>query len=616
MPLLKGEGDFAKQKTERLLIANYKERRKTVAQRFSDEFLTELHMRCDIEQTISSYVQLKRRGKNLVGLCPFHNEKTPSFTVYPDSQSYYCFGCGAGGEVINFIRRAENLDFYEAVRFLCDRYSLVMPSEGFDDSLAEKRRRMYEINKEAARFFNSYLFSEEGKAGLDYFKSRGYKKSTLIKFGMGYAPDGWRGLLNHLKEKGYSYEEAYEANLANKSEKNGKVSFYDSFRNRVMVPIIDARGNVVAFGGRVLDDSKPKYINTSDTLVYKKSLGVFGLNFAKNSTDKSLILVEGYMDAISLHQAGFTNAIACLGTALTSEMAHLLSRYADEIILSYDADEAGQKATQRAIGIFNSIGMKIKVVHLSGGKDPDEILKKYGPERFQSLIDGAANDIEFAIVRLRGQYDLQTSDGKMKFLEKAAEVLATLHSKIPQEIYASRLSEELGVSKQSIMIRIEQLAKRKNASDKKQYFNSIQQQSMTANSKEALAGGANVKAIKAEQMLLAALMKNPEFYESMKNNISAESFSVSDHSRLFEAITEKIKERRSLELTLFAQELTGEQMTLLVRILKQNEGLVFSLNICADCVRAMREEKEKRQQKPAVENMSDEEFAALFKNKK
>ena len=587
-----------------------------MAQRFSDEFLTELHMRCDIEQTISSYVQLKRRGKNLVGLCPFHNEKTPSFTVYPDSQSYFCFGCGAGGEVINFIRRAENLDFYEAVRFLCDRYSLVMPADGVDDSLAVKRKRMYEINKEAARFFNSCLFSEEGKEGLEYFKSRGYKKSTITKFGMGYAPNDWRKLLNHLREKGYSYEEAYEANLANRSEKNGKVSFYDAFRNRVMVPIIDARGNVVAFGGRVLDDSKPKYINTSDTLIYKKSLGVFGLNFAKNSTDKSLILVEGYMDAISLHQAGFTNAIACLGTALTSEMAHLLSRYADEIILSYDADEAGQKATQRAIGIFNSIGMKLKVVHLSGGKDPDEILRKFGPERFQSLIDGAANDIEFAIVRLRGQYDLQTSDGKMKFLEKAAEILAGLPSKISQEIYASRLSEELGVSKQSIMIRIEQLARRKQTSEKKQYFTNIQQQAMSANTKEALASGANIKAVKAEQMLIAALMKNPEFYERMRDSVRAEDFSVAEHGRLFEAITEKISERRSLELTFFSQELTAEQMNLLVKICKQNEGLSFSITVCSDCVRVMRSEKEKKEQMPSIENMSDEDFAALFKNKK
>ncbi len=587
-----------------------------MAQRFSDEFLTELHMRCDIEQTISSYVQLKRRGKNLVGLCPFHNEKTPSFTVYPDSQSYYCFGCGAGGEVINFIRRAENLDFYEAVRFLCDRYSLVMPADGVDDSLAVKRKRMYDINREAARFFNSCLFTEEGKEGLDYFKSRGYKKSTITKFGMGYAPNDWRKLLNHLREKGYSYEEAYEANLANKSDKNGKTSYYDAFRNRVMVPIIDARGNVVAFGGRVLDDSKPKYINTSDTLVYKKSLGVFGLNFAKNTKDKKLILVEGYMDAISLHQSGFDNAIACLGTALTSEMAHLLSRYADEIILSYDADEAGQKATRRAIEIFNSIGMKIRVVRLTGGKDPDEILKKYGPERYQSLIDGAANDIEFALLNLRNQFDVQTSDGKMKFLEKAAEVLAGLGSKIPQEIYSSRLSEELGVSKQSIMTRIEQLQRRKQSGERKKYFSGIQQQAVAANNKEALSSGGNVRTVKAEQMLIAALMKNPEFYERMEEEVTSDDFSSDEHRRLFEAITDKIKNSRGLELTFFSQELTAPQMNLLVRICKQNEGLVFSLQVCADCVRTMRQEKNRKQQSLSFDDMSDEEFAALFKNKK
>ena len=587
-----------------------------MAQRFSDEFLTELHMRCDIEQTISSYVQLKRRGKNLVGLCPFHNEKTPSFTVYPDSQSYYCFGCGSGGEVINFIRKAENLDFYEAVRFLCDRYNLVMPADGVDNSLSVKRKRMYEINKEAARFFNSCLFTEEGRAGLEYFKSRGYKKSTITKFGMGYAPNDWRKLLNHLREKGYSYEEAYEANLANKSDKNGKISYYDSFRNRVMVPIIDARGNVVAFGGRVLDDSKPKYINTSDTLVYKKSLGVFGLNFAKNTKDKKLILVEGYMDAISLHQSGFDNAIACLGTALTSEMAHLLSRYADEIILSYDADEAGQKATRRAIEIFNSIGMKIRVVRLTGGKDPDEILKKYGPERYQSLIDGAANDIEFALLNLRNQFDVQTSDGKMKFLEKAAEVLAGLGSKIPQEIYSSRLSEELGVSKQSIMTRIEQLQRRKQSGERKKYFSGIQQQAVAANNKEALSSGGNVRTVKAEQMLIAALMKNPEFYERMEEEVTSDDFSSDEHRRLFEAITDKIKNSRGLELTFFSQELTAPQMNLLVRICKQNEGLVFSLQVCADCVRTMRYEKTKKEQSLSFDDMSDEEFAALFKNKK
>ena len=360
--------------------------------RISDEFLFELRQRCNIEDIVSGYVQLKRRGKNLVGLCPFHNEKTPSFTLYPENGSFYCFGCGAGGEVVSFIRRAENLDFTEAVRFLCDRVGMTMPADGFDDSLAQKRKRIYEMNREAAKFFHECLLGEKGRAALQYYLNRGYTKKTITRFGLGYAPNEWRALLTHLREKGYSYEDAYEANLAQKSEKNGKVSFYDNFRNRVIVPIIDARGNVVAFGGRVLDDSKPKYINTSDTPVYKKSLGVFGLNFAKNSKERSLILVEGYMDAIALHQAGFTNSIACLGTALTGEMAHLLSRYADEILLAYDNDEAGRKATERAIGVFSSIGMKIRVIRLSGGKDPDEILKKFGAEKMRSLIEGAENE--------------------------------------------------------------------------------------------------------------------------------------------------------------------------------------------------------------------------------
>lgn len=587
-----------------------------MANRFSDEFLSELRMRCDIEQTISSYVQLRRRGKNLVGLCPFHNEKTPSFTVYPDSQSFYCFGCGAGGEVISFIRRAENLDFTEAVRYLCDKASMVMPAEGYDDSLAQKRKRMYEINKEAARFFNACLFTEQGKEGLEYFKSRGYKKSTITKFGMGFAPNEWRALLTHLKSKGYSYEEAYEANLANKSEKNGKVSFYDSFRNRVMVPIIDVRGNVVAFGGRVLDDSKPKYINTSDTLVYKKSLGVFGLNFAKNTTEKKLILVEGYMDAITLHQEGFTNAIACLGTALTSEMAHLLSRYCDEVILSYDADEAGQKATQRAIEIFKSIGMKLKVIHLSGGKDPDEIIKKYGPERFRNLIEGAANDIEFALVKLRSSFELQTSDGKMRYLEKAAEVLAKTNNRIAQDVYASRLAEELSVSKESILLRVEQLQKKNVRVENKNRFNRIQQKSIAENNKAALSNDVNIRVIKAEQMLLAALMKNPEFYERMENTVGQDDFCVKEHRRIFSSLTEKIKQHRSLELTFFAQELTPQELDTLVKISKQHEQLVFTLNVCADCVRIMKQHKENENKTSSSSEISDEEFAQYFHKKR
>ncbi len=581
--------------------------------RFSDEFLTELRMRCDIEQVISPYVNLKRRGKNLVGLCPFHNEKTPSFTVYPDSQSFYCFGCGAGGEAIAFIRRAENVDFSEAVKFLCDKSGMVMPEENFDTSLSQKRKRMYEINKEAARFFNACLFKEEGREGLEYFKSRGFKKSTITRFGMGYAPNEWRALLTYMRSLGYSYEELYEANLANRSEKNGKISYYDSFRNRVMVPIIDVRGNVVAFGGRVLDDSKPKYINTSDTLVYKKSLGVFGLNFAKNSGEKTLILVEGYMDAISLHQAGFTNAIACLGTAFTNEMAHLLSRYADEILLCYDADEAGQKATDRALGVLNSIGMKLRVIKLSGGKDPDEILKKYGPERFKSLIDGAANDIEFALLKARDGFELTTSDGKMKYLEKAAEILSKTRNVITQDIYSSRLSEELGVKKEAISARISEISRRSRRAEEKNFFKELPRKSISSANKTALANSTNLRCVRAEELLLATLFKNPDYFKYIEDELKVEDFTVDFHRRIFSIILERIIEQRSLELTFFSEEFSNEEMNEFVRITKKNDGLVSNLKSCTDCIEVMKEEKRKKASQPDLKGISDEDWSKLFK---
>ncbi len=579
--------------------------------RFSDEFLSELRMRCDIEQIISSYVPLRRRGKNLVGLCPFHNEKTPSFTVYPETESFYCFGCAAGGEVISFIRRIENLDYVEAVRFLCERAGMNMPEDGYDSSMAQKRKRMYEINREAARFFHETLFSPEGKAGLDYYKSRGYSKKTLVRFGMGYAPNDWRKLLFHMKEKGYSYEELYDANLANKSEKNGKVNFYDNFRNRVIVPIIDPRGNVVAFGGRVLDDSKPKYVNTSDTLVYKKSLGVFGLNFAKNSKEKSLILVEGYMDAISLHQAGFDNAIACLGTALTSEMAHLLSRYTDEIILSYDADEAGQKATQRAIGIFSSIGMKLRVLQLSGGKDPDEILKKYGPERFRNLIDGASNDIEFELLKAKKDFDLASSDGKMKYLTKACEILADTGDSIAQDIYASKLAEELAVEKQTVTVRIGQLRRRKMNVRQKQKFSAIEQKTLTETNREALRTGKPIRVLKAEKRILSLLFRNPDFLPLLDGNIDIGDFSDETYKKLFTVLSEKIKNGDSLELGCFAETLSDSEMSALVSLVRSADGLTSTKKEFSDCINVILAEKNK-DGKVLPSQMNDEEFSKAF----
>lgn len=585
--------------------------------RISDDFLNELHMRCDIEDVVSGYVQLKKRGKNFVGLCPFHNEKTPSFTVYPENGSFYCFGCGAGGEVVSFIRRAENLDFIEAVRFLCDRVGMTMPSDGFDDSLAQKRRKIYEMNREAARFFHECLLSEKGKTALQYYLDRGYTKKTITRFGLGYAPDEWRALLSHLREKGYSYEDAYEANLARKSEKNGKTLFFDNFCNRVIVPIIDARGNVVAFGGRVLDNSKPKYINTADTPVYKKSLGVFGLNFAKNSKEKSLILVEGYMDAIALHQAGFTNSIACLGTALTGEMAHLLSRYADEILLAYDNDEAGQKATERAMKVFSSIGMKIRVIRLSGGKDPDEILKKFGAEKIRSLIDGAENEIEFKLLKARDGLDLESSDGKVKYLTLAADILSSEKNSIAVDVYSSRLAEELGVEKTAINARINQLKKQKAYSSQRKKYEEIQRDSLSKMSKLRISTNTSVKSVRAQERIVTLIFENPDFYRTVKEKLSADFFSVPVLERIYKAVSQRIEENASLDLTALSASLSDGEMSEFVRLSKQGERFSGTKKELLDCIEVVESEKEREKaQSLDVSLLNDEDYAALFKKKK
>jgi DNA primase len=432
---------------------------------------------------------------------------------------------------------------------------------------------------------------------------------------MGYAPDKWDGLLKYMRQKGYSYEELYEANLANKSTKDDRVRYYDAFRNRAMVPIIDVRGNVVAFGGRVLDDSKPKYINSSDTLVYKKSLGVFGLNFAKNSKENRLILVEGYMDAITLHQAGFDNVIACLGTAFTGEMAHLLARYSDEILLCYDSDEAGQKATKRALGVLNSIGMKVRVVHLSGGKDPDEILRKYGPERVRSLIDGAANDIEYALLSARNGLDLATSDGKMKYLDAVAEILASTKNNIAQDIYSSRLAEELSVSKESITARINQIGRKKKYAEDKNKFRKIQQEAMREATKAEIANDTNIKVLKSQEMLIAFLYYNPDKYRFVEDDITAEDFSVGDNKAIFRVLCERIKGELSLEFTFFTESLTPEQMSAFVKMCKINQELVSSEKVCYDCIQTIKNSKKKSADKPSVVALSDEEYLKLFNKK-
>lgn len=580
--------------------------------RLSDSFLEQLRANTDIESVISPYVNLRRRGKNLVGLCPFHNEKTPSFTVYPENGSFYCFGCGVGGDVITFVRRMENLDYMEAVKQLADRAGMALPEDGYDDTLAKKRTAVLAANRAAAKFFHSQLFTDRGRHALNYFLDRGLTMETIRHFGLGFAPDDWRALKNHLNEQGFDDILLESANLLRRSDKNGKVSYYDNFRNRVMFPIIDPRGNVIAFGGRVLDDSKPKYINTSDTLVYKKSNGVFALNFAKNGNDGKLIIAEGYMDVIALHQAGFTNAVACLGTALTKEQANLLSRYADEIILSYDADEAGQKATARALGIFGTTVMEIKVLRLTGGKDPDEIIKKYGAQRFRDIINGAANDTEYRLLRARQGIDLSTDDGKVKYLSAATEVLAGIPSPVEVDVYASRLANELGVDKLAIESQVkykrEGLRKRRMAQREQDQKRLLINGQNTKNPERSQ----HLRAAKAEETLIASLMRNPDFYNKLKDELSADYFVTALNRRIFSVILSRLDEGGNTEPYFLSSEFTPDEMDEVERIFRSAAQLSNTVEECVDCIKILKEEKNKPESIKASD-LSDDDFAKLFR---
>ena len=579
----------------------------------SERFIQELQERVDIEEVISSHITLRRRGKTLVGLCPFHNEKTPSFTVYPDTNSFYCFGCGAGGDVISFIRRIDNLDYVEAVKTVAQMAGMSMPEDGYDDTLAKRRMRLLAANREAARFFNACLMDEKNRPALDYFLRRALTPATIRHFGLGYAPDSWHALTEHLRSKGFTYEEMVLANLVRRSDKNGKANYYDNFRNRVMFPIIDLRGNVIAFGGRVMDDSKPKYINTSDTPVYKKSNGVFALNFAKNANENKLLLVEGYMDVIALHQAGFTNAIACLGTAFTSEQANLLSRYAEEIIICYDNDGAGREATQRALAVLGKTGLKLRVVTMSGGKDADEIIRTHGKERFAELLGMAANKTEYRLLQERNKYNLNTDDGKLRFLTAAAQILAEC-SAIECDIYATRLSNELGVSAESINAQIRSVKTRQRRSDESKRLKEsealIERSFADKNNPQR---AANIRAAKAEETLIASLMRNPDFYPKLKDKFSADDFVTDFNKRIMRCLADKLDKGFIPELSLFAREFTPEEMGSVTRIYMSSAELNNTLRECEDCIYVLQNAAES---KPTdVSSLSAEEYLKLFNKK-
>ncbi len=582
--------------------------------RFSDSFLEEIRDKNDIESVISSYVDLKRRGRTLTGLCPFHNEKTPSFTVYPDTSSYYCFGCGAGGDVITFIRSVENLDYIEAVKLLADRSGVAMPQASYDDSVMTMRKRIFEANRAAAKFFHETLFTEKGKAQLEYLANRKLTKQTITHFGLGAAPDDWYALGEHLEKLGFNKNELVAANLVRTSEKNGKKYYYDAFRNKVMFPVIDLRGNVVAFGGRVLDNSKPKYINTSDTLVYKKSNELFALNFAKNGNNRKLVLCEGYMDVITLHQSGFTNAVAGLGTALTPEQVSLISRYADEVSLCYDSDEAGQKAVRAAISLFSKTGVNVKVIRLSGGKDPDEIIKTHGKERFRSLLESADNDIEYKLSQAKEKYLTETADGKIEYLHDAVIILSSADY-LTRDVYAMRLSDELDVGKDAILAQIQQAVKREKIKRQKNTFQEEQKHIKSIENAIDPERVKNIRAAKAEDVILITLLNNASFYKAIGSELTEGLFITPLNNEILNVVCERLKEGLPVDISYLSQYFTHEKMSAVARLFANKNLVSNTVDECRDCIKVLKDERNKAEKKDASQ-MTDEDFLAFFSSKK
>ncbi|UYI91465.1 MAG: DNA primase [Oscillospiraceae bacterium] len=563
-------------------------------------------MKTDIEDVISTYVTLKRRGATLVGLCPFHNEKTPSFTVYPATQSFYCFGCGAGGDAITFLKKIENLDYLDAVKTLAQRAGLQMPQEGFDDSLSKRRRRILEMNREAARFYHSVLLSPEGKVGYDYYIGRALSAATINHFGLGFAPNQWDALLKHMRTKGYQPAELVDAGLARKGQKG----YYDNFRNRVMTPIIDVRGNVIAFGGRVLDDSKPKYINTGDTLVYKKTNELFALNFAKDSKEDALILCEGYMDVIAMHQAGFTNAVAGCGTALTTEQVRLISRYAKEVILTYDADEAGQKALQKAMTLFDQTDVKVRIPALVGGKDPDEIIRTYGRDKFKGMLEGASNETEFRLLALRRQYNLATTQGKIDFIGGALQILSTLPP-VEQDLYVSRLSEELGVERQNMKVQLQDLVARQGNRREKREFNRIVQENMRKTARETMATDASLRKLRAEDRLISLLLRYPDCSRLCKD-FDPQWLTPGFAQRVFTLILQRLENGDGTELMDLRDRLTDDEMGRLSGIIARGGESADAKQEFSDCLQTIRAEQQKKQESAA--ELDDQAFRDLFRH--
>ena len=537
------------------------------------DYIQEVVRRNDIEDVVQSYVQLRRRGRTCTGLCPFHTEKTPSFVVYPETQSFYCFGCGAGGDVITFIKKISNLEYVEAVKLLASRVGMPMPNE--EDKAGEMRRKVLAINRDAARYFYDQLNKPTPEAALarEYWrKRRGLSDDTIRRFGLGYAPDSYSDLLHYLKGRGYNEEELLESGLVRRSEKG---NLYNLFRHRMITPIIDLRGNVIAFGGRVLDDSKPKYINSPETVVYKKSRTLFALNIAKRSTSRRYILCEGYMDVISMHQAGFDTAVCACGTALTPEQVKLIGEYADEVILSYDSDEAGQKAAARSLELFAPSPARVSVLNIPGAKDPDEFVKKFGRDRFEMLLNGTANATEFKLAKIRAKYDIATDKGRLDYIKEALALLAGHISPTEREVYAGRLAEETGISRGAIQTQLQGAVRRAEQTARRRRQQQLAGEGVAASIKVPydLGGSKALGLANAEQQLVAAMLKDPAVIRKVRAKITPGEFLLPEMQQVCSAIFALDSQGAAVSLSALGAVLSEQDLAQLAQLLARNADL-------------------------------------------
>ncbi|MCI6488645.1 MAG: DNA primase [Candidatus Limivicinus sp.] len=568
---------------------------------FSESFLTELTERNDIVDVVSGYVRLgKKSGSNMFGLCPFHSEKTPSFSVSPDKQIYHCFGCGKGGGVINFIMEIENLSFPEAVEFLAKRAGMPIPEEE-NDRESRKRSRMLSLNRDAARFFYAQLSTPQGGAARDYMAKRRIGPATAKNFGIGFAPDTWDSLEKAMREKGYTDFELFDAGLVRKGNKGG---YYDTFRNRLMFPVIDVRGNVIGFSGRILGDGEPKYMNSPETLVFNKSRNLFALNLAKKSKSGYIILSEGNIDVVSLHQAGFDSAVASLGTSLTPEQARLLSRYTNQVIIAYDNDGAGIKAAQRAIGILEKLDLKVKVLRMSGAKDPDEFIKLKGADAFRNLLESSENQIDYRLRSVTDKYDLSVDEQKVEFLKEASDLVARLPGSVERQVYAMRVASMSGVSADVVTKEVERrrkkLVNQARGSEERQQSRPERQ----LQPEEKALRYEDPSSAAAEEGLIRLLYLDPALARNAELP-APEEFSSPVLGHIYSVLRDKIDRGETPSAATLGGALDGQEMSLLVRLLQKPELLSKGDRALADYIKRIRERKEQGKQVSDLRALAD-----------